>query len=257
MPDALYDAPAFYRMLFDERHRDLSFYAGLAELAQAEVLELGIGTGRVALDLARRGHAVVGVDGSAPMLAALRRRLAAEPEEVRERVSVVAGDARTIELDHRFALILFPFNGLAHQHDLAALRQLLDNVRRHLAVEGRFAFDVTLPDPGLLQGASSSAPWFRHPETGEVCRCDEEARYDPLTQVLTFTASIRFMEGERSAQTLRWRLRQLFPQETLLLLEHAGFELTAPPTHLGDSLAYVCRRAARGGQLPAGVISHR
>lgn len=240
MVDSLYTDPAVYRMLFDERRHDLPFYLELASGVAGPVLELGVGTGRVALPLCRVGHRVVGVDSSADMLAALAERVSAEPPEVRDRLTWLRADGRSVELARRFDLVICPFNGLAHQHTDGELRALLGNVARHLTSDGLFAFDVTVPDPGLLAGASSSIPWFRHPRSGEVCRCDETARYDPVTRVLTFVATIRWMESERAPQTLRWQLRQLSPEETPALLEESGFEVVRRDSGLVDAIGYVC-----------------
>ena len=245
MGDSLYDDPSYYRLLFDRRSHDLPFYEQLAKESSGTILELGVGTGRVAIALARAGHSIVGVDSSDEMLEVLAEQLHAEPSELRGRVATTRGDARTVDLGRRFPLVLFPFNGLAHQRQQLALEQLLANVIRHLEPDGRFAFDVTVPDPALLKGATSTAPWFRHPRTGDVCRCDETASYDPATQVLTCTATIRWMEVEREPQTLRWQLRQFQPAETLRLLERAGFEVVRQETSLQDAIGYVCRTRKR------------
>ena len=71
MDDTLYDDPWYYRMLFDRRSHDLAFYLDLAKKVDGVVLELGVGTGRVALSLARAGHTILGADSSEPMLAEL------------------------------------------------------------------------------------------------------------------------------------------------------------------------------------------
>jgi SAM-dependent methyltransferase len=243
--DSLYDDPSYYRLLFGGRSHDLPFYEQLAQDCTGTILELGVGTGRVAMALARAGHSIVGIDTSEEMLGVLAEQLRAEPSELRTRIAVSCADARTIDLGRRFPLVLFPFNGLAHQRDQAALEQLLANVIRHLEPDGCFAFDVTVPDPALLKGATSTAPWFRHPRTGDVCRCDETASYDPATRVLTCTATIRWMEVEREPQTLRWQLRQFQPEETMRLLEGAGFDVLRQEKSLQDAIGYVCRPAGR------------
>ena len=245
MGDSLYDDPSYYRLLFDERSHDLPFYEQLAKECSGAILELGVGTGRVAIALARSGHSIVGVDTSEEMLAVLAQQLRAESSQLRARVATTCADARTIDLGRRFPLVLFPFNGLAHQRQQLALEQLLANVIRHLEPDGYFAFDVTVPDPALLKGATSTAPWFRHPRTGDVCRCDETASYDPATRVLTCTATIRWMEVERQPQTLRWQLRQFQTEETVSLLEAAGFDVVGRDDTLQDAVGYVCRPRKR------------
>src|SRR5207302_1685670 len=76
---SLYDEPELYRMLFDGWTADLDFYRRLAADAKGEILECGVGTGRVAIDLARCGHRVHGVDVEPRMLDRLALTLRGEP----------------------------------------------------------------------------------------------------------------------------------------------------------------------------------
>ncbi len=239
--DSLYSESAYYRMLFAERAHDVPFYLRVTDdLGDGEVLELGVGDGRVALPLAAEGRRVTGIDLSESMLAALEARLTEAPEEVRARVHHQRADTRTLRMDRRFARVLCPFNGVAHFHDAEALAQLFATVRAHLAPGGLFAFDVMIPDPALLAGGASSVPWLRHPRTGAVCRLEERYEYDAISQVLTITTTL--IERETDAtQTLTLALRQLFPEETRLLLARHGFTIVERTRELGDSLAYVCR----------------
>jgi ubiquinone/menaquinone biosynthesis C-methylase UbiE len=73
---------------------DLAFYAGLAGTQGGPVLELGCGSGRVLVPLARAGHHVVGVDTSPHMLALAREKLATEAPEVAARARLVQADLR-------------------------------------------------------------------------------------------------------------------------------------------------------------------
>ena len=240
--DSMYQDTQYYQMLHASRCHDLAFYKSMAQLGGGPILDCGIGAGRVAIVLAQEGSAVTGVDSSAAMLQTLEAQLRREPTDVRARVRGVLGDTRALELDQRFGTVLCPFNGIAHHHHLDELGAFLTNVRAHLADNGLFAFDTLVPDPRLLLGTSSEIPWFRHPKTGLACRCTEDIVYDPATQVLRITATIRHMEGDLPHEIRELRLRQLFPQETRLLLHHHGFEIERVDD-LGDVLAYVCRAA--------------
>lgn len=235
--DTLYTESAYYRMLFAERTQDLPFYLRVTE-PDMEVLELGVGDGRVATALAGEGRRVIGVDRSEAMLAALEVRIADGGRELA--IDARLGDSRTFRLGRRVPRVLCPFNGLAHFHDREALRAFFETVRAHVAEEGRFVFDVMVPDPGLLGGGASSVPWLRHPRTGAICRLEESYAYDALAQVLTITTTLVDRTTEER-QVLTLSLRQLFPEETLSLLEQHGFEVLERTTEIGDSLGYVCR----------------
>ncbi len=245
VPDSIYRSTSFYQLLHGDRQHDLPFYLDLASERQGPILDVGIGTGRVALALARRGHEVVGIDSSPDMLAALAERVNAEPDEVRGRLSWQHGHGGSTSLARRFELIICPFNTIAHQHSLAGRGAFCRWIREHLAPGGWFAFDVLLPDPNLLRGTSSEIPWFRHPLTRKISRSTENIVYDSLTQMLTIKTTVRCMEDDSEPETLELRLRQLFPQEILLLLDHHGFEVLRR-SELGDVIAHVCRDASPG-----------
>ena len=89
----LYD----YVVPYAERS-DVDFFVEAARAAGGAVLEVGCGTGRVLIPTARAGVSITGLDASAHMLAVCRERLAAEPREVQERVTLVQGDMRDFAL---------------------------------------------------------------------------------------------------------------------------------------------------------------
>ncbi len=240
--DSVYQSPAYYQMMHGSRCHDLPFYLQQAsELRPRHILEYGIGAGRVALPLCREGHDVTGVDLSGEMLGELERLWQQQQEQVRQRLRWHRGDARSLDLGQRFELILCPFNGIAHHHGESALRAFFGQVDRHLQTCGRLVFDVLIPCPHLLAGSRNDVPWFRHPDSGEVCRFTEISRYDDAAQRLTITAQIRFMQREQPPQELKLHLQLLFPEQIPALLSCHGFELVEQQ-ELGDVIAFVCRR---------------
>jgi SAM-dependent methyltransferase len=102
------------------------------------LLDLGCGTGRHAVELARRGYEVVGVDVSEEMLARARRRAADDHTHA----SFVLGDIQSIQLDRRFDAVVSMFAVVGYQTSDDALRATFDTVRRHLEPSGIFLFDV-------------------------------------------------------------------------------------------------------------------
>lgn len=132
---------------------DLPLWAELAADAGEAVLELGCGSGRVALDLARRGHAVSGLDDDESLLTVLRERAAAESLDL----AAHRADARDFDLERAFGLVLAPMQ-LAQLLDAAGRRSMLAAVARHLAPGGRAAFAITAGAPAAWRAGPGTSP---------------------------------------------------------------------------------------------------
>ncbi len=122
---------------------DLQVWEELAASGGGEVLDLGCGTGRVALHLARRGHPVVGVDIELELLDALGDRAAGVP------VQTVHADARDFELSRRVPLALAPMQTLQLLDGASDRAACLRRVADHLESGGRFAASILeqMPPP--------------------------------------------------------------------------------------------------------------
>lgn len=122
---------------------DLDLYAGLAPEG-ASILELGAGTGRVAIDLAGRGFRVVGLDISAPMLTQAEAKRAALDPDIAARLRFVRGDMAALALGEQFDLVLATYYALAHLPAGAAWRSTFKGVVQHLRPGGLAAFHMPL-----------------------------------------------------------------------------------------------------------------
>ena len=115
---------------------DLELWRTLADEQAGPVLDLGAGTGRVALDLARAGHEVVALDVEEAFLAALRERAGSVP------VETVVADASDFDLGRTFALVLAPMQTVQLLGGPAARASMLRSIRRHVEPGGLFAAAV-------------------------------------------------------------------------------------------------------------------
>ena len=116
---------------------DVAHYVSLAREADGPIVELMVGSGRVALEVVREtGKPVVGIDSSPAMLEIARDRAGALPLELR------LGDVRDLELEEPAALIYVPFRSLLHLHGWQEKRQVFERVARSLRPGGRFAFNA-------------------------------------------------------------------------------------------------------------------
>lgn len=140
---------------------DLPIWEELAEAADGPLLELGCGTGRVALYLARRGHAVVGIDSDAELIVELRQRAGAEGLTI----GAEQADAADFSLDERFGLIVAPMQLIQLLPGADSRRQCLRVAAAHLAPHGVVALAIvetevtSVPPSPLLPDVREHAGW--------------------------------------------------------------------------------------------------
>jgi SAM-dependent methyltransferase len=188
---------------------DVPFYLEEARRSGGPVVELAVGTGRIAVPIASDGIRVIGVDSSPGMLEVARERARLAGVEVDLRL----GDIRDPPVDERVPLVICPFRSFLHLSTDPDRRKALRAVRRLLVPGGRFVFDVFAPSREDI--AETNDRWIeREPGIWERAVWDEEAR--------TLTLSVRDAEVESTLQ-LAW----LDPDRWRELLESEDFEIEA------------------------------
>lgn len=242
LPPSSYDAIA---ELYDDWSRsvteDVSFYVEEALAAWAEagdgaggpVVELGVGTGRIAVPVALAGVRVIGVDSSPGMLDVCRRR--AEAAGVGDWVELRLGDLRRPPVAERVGLVLAPFRSFLHLETDEGRSEALAAVRSLLVPGGRLVFDVFAP--GSDDIAETHGRWIER-EPGIW----ERAEWDEGRGVLRL--GVRGPSGE-TTMSLAW----LRPERWTALLEEAGFEIVATygwfdrtPYAGGEDTIWIARR---------------
>jgi SAM-dependent methyltransferase len=183
----------------------------LADLAgPGPVLELGIGTGRIAFPLSERGLDVHGVDLSPAMLAKLRAKRGAG------RITLTQGDFASISLDRQFSLIYLVFNtimNLTTQQDQLAC---FHNVARHLRPGGRFVIETCVPGIRRLPPGQTVVPFRITPTT---LGFDE---YEVASQRVV-SHHYRVLGGHVDVRAIPFRY--VWPAELDLMARIAGLQL--------------------------------
>lgn len=224
------DFPRLYDLDTADLVDDLDFFVALARRTGGPVLEIGCGTGRVLVPLAKAGFEVTGVDIDPRMLARARDRVARSG--VGDRAKLVEADARTLNLYEHFALAIVALNSFLHFTSDDDQTDALKAIRRHLRRGGLLALDLPNPDPALLGevGGQVVLEWVRRdPETGAEVSKLRSQRVDTARQLVELT--LLFDEGDLQGATrgaLRRRtytlpLRYVYRRELELLLEKCGF----------------------------------
>lgn len=249
---SLYERPAYYDKVYRNRRQDVGYYVQTLGAAPGSVLELGAGSGRVSLELARAGLRVTAVDNSDDMLTSLRERLAREPLAVQRRVSVAQGDMRDVDLGAKYRWVIAPFNTVLHLYTLDDVAGFMATAQRHLKPRGELLFDYATPRVRDL--SVDPERWYKggtstDPDTGKRVRYAERFHYSPQRQVLSMWLHFAPVDGSAPWELLLTH-RQFFPQEMRVLLAFHGFGRQtwsadfgeAPPSALSDILVVRCRR---------------
>jgi SAM-dependent methyltransferase len=213
---------------------DVPFYVAEARKAGGPIVELGVGTGRIAVPTARVGVPVIGIDSSAGMLEVCRRY--AEEEGVTELLDLRLGDLASPPVSERVRLVTCPFRSYLHLPDHDARVGALSAARELLVPRGRLIFDAFAPlEDDIL---ATHARWIeREPQIFERADWDEAKR--------TLTLSVRCPGGETTM-----RLAWISAREWRATLEEAGFEVERcygwfdyRPYRDGEDFVFVARRA--------------
>ena len=235
--EEIYRHPSDYDLELAAQHvGDVDFWIAVLRREQPHrVLELGCGTGRLTIELARLGRAhgfqVTGVDREPRMLARAVARRRAAPTGIRAVLQFVAADLCQLPLRERFDVVLLPY-GTAHH--LAALDDQLAvwrDVRRLLTPQGLFAVDVCAPNLTLLAQAQE-----RTSRVEDLVACGDDGRllrrsvavtYDAATQqaVLDYGYSVRQPDGVWHEYQSPFAMHVYYPRELLLLFQATGFQV--------------------------------
>jgi hypothetical protein len=206
---------AVYDELFHPPTRSeetVEFLAGLAP--DGPVLELAIGTGRIALPLAAKGIEVHGIDASEAMVAKLRAKPGGDD------IPVTIGDFADVGVEGRFRLIAIVFNtlwALLTQEDQA---RCVRNVAAHLTQDGAFVTEMYVPDPARFDRGQRIQ--VRNIESRRVVL--EASLHDPANQRVS-SQLIALEHGGGGISMYPVELRYIWPSELDLMAEHAGLRL--------------------------------
>jgi SAM-dependent methyltransferase len=209
---------------------DVPFYLDEARRSGGPVLELAVGTGRIAVPIAASGIPVVGVDLSEGMLQVARERA----QEVGAVLDLRYGDMREPPVEGTFPLVLVPFRSMLHMETDADRRAVLRAIKRHLAPTGRLIFDVFAPAADDIE--DTHGRWIeREPGIWERADWNEQTR--------TLVLRVRD-EAAESEMSLAW----LSMPEWRVLLAEEGYEVEAlygwfdrSPWAGGEDSIWVCR----------------
>ncbi|HEY0249975.1 MAG TPA: methyltransferase domain-containing protein [Kofleriaceae bacterium] len=225
-----YADAALYDYEYRRRRADVTWYRELAKQRSGPILELGCGSGRVTLPLARDGHEVFGIDQSAAMLKTLHARVAAAPSSVAGRIRSANANLCTFDVPGKYGLVIAAFNVLEHLYTRGELAACLARVAAHLAPGGAFAFDVQMQDLAWLI-RDPNKRWaktrFTDPTTKKQMFYSTNHDYDPVGQIVNIRLFYDPADGSKAgSRIVKLSQRKYFPAELEALVANSGFRVT-------------------------------
>jgi tRNA A58 N-methylase Trm61 len=230
----LYDRIArFYDPWSRSVTEDVGFYVDRARASGGPVVELAVGTGRIAIPIAEAGISVIGVDSSPEMVAVAQRTATAAGVE--QLLDLRIGDLREPPVSECVPLVICPFRSLLHMETEREKIRALVAARELLVADGSYVFDVFAPSREDIDETHDR--WLeREPGIFERAVWDEASR----------TLSLSVRSGDDSAT---FGLHWLSAPAWLRLLDEAGFEVEAlygwfdeRPHEGEEDMIFVCRR---------------
>ena len=211
--------------------RNLPFYLEACQEAPGLVAELGVGDGRIAVEVAKAGKPIIGIDSSSEMLHRCRAR--AQAAGVLDRLTLFRADFREFCLPQPADLITIPFHTIGHLVSMEDKRAGLRHIYSQLAPGGRLIFDHFVFDLEMArsrQGIPTLRAEYTHPDTGRDSLLWVTSRYQPEQQTIRIIAWTDEIDGVGvlvRRQYRRLSFSWLEPAQTRMLLEEAGFQVEA------------------------------
>jgi SAM-dependent methyltransferase len=216
-----------YDLFYDDFEDDLEMYRGFAERTGDPILEVGSGTGRVALALAEEGHAVVGVELAEALRAVAQHKT--DRAQLTDQVTLVAGDMRRFKIDQHFGLIIVPLNTFLHNLTLDDQLATLACCKKHLRPGGLLVLDCFNPDPAHAADDGRLIVQRRviDRETGQpaVLLLARLTDWNNQLQEITYFIDRIDRNGTVRRVILPTTYRFIFRHELRLLLKTGGFDL--------------------------------
>ena len=206
---------------------DHDYFLNVINDTKGNVLEIGVGTGRFFTSALTAGADIYGIDISKSMIDVLRKKL-----DPKEHYRLTIGDATTMKLNKKFNLILAPFRVFSHIMDVDDQIKFLNNVWSHLKNDGKFIFDLFIPNPVLLHNGMHDVVDFEGEyEPGKKLRRTVTSVPDIVNQILDITMNIEWEEDNKWHNDVwnfkmrfyfRYELQHLIKLSKLKLLQIYG-----------------------------------
>lgn len=217
----------FYDEVYMGLEGDVEFYVELSR-DRDWVFDIGCGTGRIAIPIAKQCSRVICLDFSRKMLQIAKSK--AEVEGVVNKIFFVREDMKSFSFHKRFDLIIMPYRTFVALISLEEQKRTLRNIHEHLTDEGLFIFNVFVPNLRLIANYVPRWRLYRecfNEKLGESLKIYEIKQYHPIDQIIEQRMkTIKYLgKGKAEGKHLTLKYRYFHRFELQHLLENCGFEV--------------------------------
>ena len=215
----------------DNLTADIPFYLEYAQKQKGSILDLGCGTGRVSLELAKAGYSVTGLDLSEPMLEIYRNKIKKLPDYIRERMQIIHGNMIGFSINNKFSLVIAPFRVFQVLTRDDDIRNCLACIRNHLDSNGVFIINVFQPRKAMDESwCYKERIQWEHDDIGEgvhVVKKDYGEKIDTINQIIypVFIYEVTDRNGSTEKFTEHLELKYYYHEQLKTLLENNGFSV--------------------------------
>lgn len=200
---------------------DIALYAKFAREQGGKVLELGCGTGRVAIFLANQGIPIVGLDRADSMLSVAK--------EKSSKVTWIKGEMSNFNLEDKFGLIIVPYNGFLHLLTLQDAQTCLHCVKKHLEPTGKLVLDIVHPTPEYLFKLcmfpdKAVASVFANPKGDGFVIASRTREYIAKEQVVVLKHLFKYQDSPNEIVESEL-FKVYFPQEIKMLFDYCNLTI--------------------------------
>jgi ubiquinone/menaquinone biosynthesis C-methylase UbiE len=225
------DRPDLYDLLYEGFDEDVEMYIKLADNC-TEVLECGIGTGRIAIPMAKKGITVFGIDNSVSMLKTLNAKRKRLPAHVKEKIQPAFADMRNFQLKRKFNYIFTPFSTFNYLLTIDDQLAALNTMNKHLDDKGTLVIELISFSlfPNWLNNDHNPVKSIQKVDskTGKIVEMWRTFRFDSASQIIEQDRHYRYYDnmGRLEDEVLvLWKNRLVLLGEMHLLMEKAGFKI--------------------------------
>jgi SAM-dependent methyltransferase len=236
---------------------DRQFYVNLCQEIDGDILELGSGTGRILIPIAKKGYKITGLDLSENMLSVCRKKLSKYDDNIQNNVTLVQGSMTNFDLGKKFDLITIPFRAFQHLIERENQESGLRCVHKHLKDNGRLVFDVFHVDFNQIHNPkfkeeSEDTPEFELENGFRLRRCNRvvefhiEEQYNDVELIYYLTDkngdTERFVHQFLMRYFLKVEIEQLLERCKLQVIEIFGNFDKSPLTEKSPEMIIVAEK---------------